>query len=158
MNTFSTYEQAIKAAQQLRRLKKEYESRASYLTFLTEWMNGLCVNIDEECIHQRWIQLLSAPQERETIEQEIGQRTRNQKNDRSQLLQVQEQLIRTQRQIVRIQKSQQRVGRRMNRLARKLARRSPRLGVLPDDQRCVSTTTYRGSVESTTGNVLHFRN
>jgi len=119
MNTFSTYEQAIKAAQQLRRLKKEYESRASYLTFLTEWMNGLCVNIDEECIQQRWIQLLSAPQERETIEQEIGQKTRNQKNDRSQLLQVQEQLIRTQRQIVRIQKSQQRVARRMNRLKKR---------------------------------------
>jgi len=114
MNTFSTYEQAIQAAHQLRRLKKKYESRASYLTFLTEW------------IQQRWIQLLSAPQERETIEQEIGQRTRNQKNDRR----AQEQLIRTQGQKIRIQESQQRVGRRMNRLARKLARRSPRLGVL----------------------------
>jgi len=70
MNTFSTYEQAIKAAHQLRRLRKEYESRASCLTFLTEWMNGLChsINIGEECIQQRWIQLLSVPQERETIE------------------------------------------------------------------------------------------
>jgi len=99
-------------------------------------MSGLCrsINIVEECIQQRWIQLHSMPQadlqEREIIEQEIGQRTRNQKNDRCQLLQVQEQLIRTQRQIFRIQESQQRVGRRMNRLTRKLARRSLRLGIL----------------------------
>jgi len=28
----------------------------------------------------------------------------------------------------------------------------------PDDQRCVSTTTYWGSVKPTTRNVLHFRN
>jgi len=82
MNTFSVYEHAIQAAHQLNKLMKEYESRASYLTFLTEWMNGLChsINTDEECIQQRWIQLLSAPQNRETIEQEIGQRTRNQEN------------------------------------------------------------------------------
>jgi len=64
MNTFTTYEQAIKAARQLRRLPKAYESRTSYLTFLTEWMSGLChsINSDEECIQQRWIQLHSMPQ------------------------------------------------------------------------------------------------
>jgi len=44
-DTFSTYEQAIKAAHQLKSLRKEYESRASYLTILTEWMNGLCHSI-----------------------------------------------------------------------------------------------------------------
>jgi len=46
-------------------------------------MNGLChsINIDEECIQQRWLKLLWATQNRETIEQEIGQRTRNQENE-----------------------------------------------------------------------------
>jgi len=50
---------------------------------------------------QRWIQLHSMPQtdlqERGTLEQEIRRRTQNQRDDRSQLLQVQEQPIRTQR-------------------------------------------------------------
>jgi len=118
------------------RAEKANNTRSKLVTFLTEWMSGLCrsINIDEECIQQPWIQLLSMPQaylqEQETIEQEIGRRTRNQKNDRSLLLQVQEQLIRTQGQIFRIQENQQRVGRRMNRLTRKLARRSPHLGIL----------------------------
>jgi len=56
MSAFPVYEQAIEAARQLRRLRKAYEGRASCLTFLTEWMSGLCrsINIDEECIQKRW--------------------------------------------------------------------------------------------------------
>jgi len=48
MRAFPIYVQAIKAARQLRRLRKAYEGRATYLTFLTEWMSGLCKcnNID----------------------------------------------------------------------------------------------------------------
>jgi len=76
---------------------------------------------------QRWIQLHSMPQtdlqERGTLEQEIRRRTQNQRDDRSQLLQVQEQPIRTQRQIFKIQENQQKVGRHMNRFTRKLAGR-----------------------------------
>jgi len=49
MSAFPVYEQAIKAARQLRRLRKAYEGRASYLTFLTEWMSGLCRSISIRC-------------------------------------------------------------------------------------------------------------
>jgi len=54
MQSSSMYNQAVRAARRLRRLKVRYGDQD--LVLLVEWMNGLCrsIHLNEQCWRQRY--------------------------------------------------------------------------------------------------------